>query len=241
MDDPLTFAILSHLAGRATGCTLADLCSHFPNAARRTLQRRLVSLAAEGNIQAHGTQACWVSPFLPGRLPAERHDVAPSAPAGAPSHRRRLDTQNLIAFGGDAETVGFNRYTLPYLQPIDDVHKRMSRLAANIPFIRENHAPLSFGDHRRTASRRAAPGALACRAVRRRGRGCARRGAHRGGPRAGCCSARGRRARPAGRPRHRAHRTARRARRQHRPSPHPTFGIPRVDWRGDRRPEDAGG
>jgi DNA-binding transcriptional ArsR family regulator len=35
---------------------------------------------------------------------------------------------------------------LPYLQPFDDVNKRVSRLAANIPFIKANLSPLSFID-----------------------------------------------------------------------------------------------
>ncbi|MFC3560265.1 Fic family protein [Pedobacter jamesrossensis] len=35
---------------------------------------------------------------------------------------------------------------LPYLQPFDDVNKRVSRLAANIPMIKKNLAPLSFID-----------------------------------------------------------------------------------------------
>ncbi len=35
---------------------------------------------------------------------------------------------------------------LPYLQPFEDVNKRVSRLAANIPFIRLNLSPLSFVD-----------------------------------------------------------------------------------------------
>jgi hypothetical protein len=35
---------------------------------------------------------------------------------------------------------------LPYLQPFDDVNKRTSRLAANIPFIQGNLPPLSFSD-----------------------------------------------------------------------------------------------
>ena len=35
---------------------------------------------------------------------------------------------------------------LPYLQPFDDVNKRVSRLAANIPFIKANLSPLSFTD-----------------------------------------------------------------------------------------------
>lgn len=33
---------------------------------------------------------------------------------------------------------------LPYLQPFMDVNKRTSRLAANIPFVRENFCPISF-------------------------------------------------------------------------------------------------
>lgn len=35
---------------------------------------------------------------------------------------------------------------LPYLQPFEDVNKRVSRLAANIPLIRANLSPLSYVD-----------------------------------------------------------------------------------------------
>ncbi len=35
---------------------------------------------------------------------------------------------------------------IPYLQPFEDVNKRVSRLSANIPLIRDNLAPLSFVD-----------------------------------------------------------------------------------------------
>ena len=35
---------------------------------------------------------------------------------------------------------------IPYLQPFEDVNKRVSRLAANIPLIKRNLAPLSFVD-----------------------------------------------------------------------------------------------
>jgi len=35
---------------------------------------------------------------------------------------------------------------LPYLQPFDDVNKRVSRLAANISFVKQNLSPLSFID-----------------------------------------------------------------------------------------------
>jgi hypothetical protein len=38
----------------------------------------------------------------------------------------------------------FAMVQLPYLQPFDDVNKRVSRLAANIPFIKWNLSPLSF-------------------------------------------------------------------------------------------------
>lgn len=40
---------------------------------------------------------------------------------------------------------------VPYLQPFDDVNKRVSRLAGNIPFIKRNLSPLSFIDVPRSA------------------------------------------------------------------------------------------
>ena len=42
------------------------------------------------------------------------------------------------------EQAFFAMVHLPYLQPFEDVNKRVSRLAANIPFIRKNLSPLSF-------------------------------------------------------------------------------------------------
>lgn len=44
------------------------------------------------------------------------------------------------------EQAFFAMVQLPYLQPFEDVNKRVSRLAANIPLIRHNLAPLSFVD-----------------------------------------------------------------------------------------------
>ena len=44
------------------------------------------------------------------------------------------------------EQALFAMVHLPYLQPFEDVNKRVSRLAANIPFIRRNLSPLSFID-----------------------------------------------------------------------------------------------
>ena len=44
------------------------------------------------------------------------------------------------------EQAFFLMVHLPYLKPFEDVNKRVSRLAANIPFIRHNLCPLSFID-----------------------------------------------------------------------------------------------
>lgn len=44
------------------------------------------------------------------------------------------------------EQAFFIMVHLPYLQPFEDVNKRVSRLAANIPFYRQNLSPLSFID-----------------------------------------------------------------------------------------------
>ncbi len=44
------------------------------------------------------------------------------------------------------EQAFFAMVHLPYLQPFEDVNKRVSRLAANLPLIRENLSPLSFVD-----------------------------------------------------------------------------------------------
>lgn len=44
------------------------------------------------------------------------------------------------------ETSFFLMAHIPYLQPFEDVNKRVSRLGANIPLIRHNLSPLSFID-----------------------------------------------------------------------------------------------
>ncbi len=55
-----------------------------------------------------------------------------------------LDTAAAIA--DPFEQAFFAMMHLAYLQPFEDVNKRVSRLAANIPLIRENLSPLSFVD-----------------------------------------------------------------------------------------------
>ncbi|SHN17134.1 Fic/DOC family protein [Roseibium suaedae] len=54
--------------------------------------------------------------------------------------------QKAAAIEDPFEQAFFVMVQLPYLQPFDDVNKRVSRLAANIPLIRSNLAPLSFTD-----------------------------------------------------------------------------------------------
>ncbi len=55
-----------------------------------------------------------------------------------------LDTAKAIK--DPFEQAFFLMVHLPYLQPFEDVNKRVSRLAANLPFIRKNLCPLSFVD-----------------------------------------------------------------------------------------------
>jgi Fic family protein len=55
-----------------------------------------------------------------------------------------LDTA--AAIKDPLEQALFAMVQLPYLQPFDDVNKRVSRLSANIPFIKHNLSPLSFID-----------------------------------------------------------------------------------------------
>jgi Fic family protein len=49
------------------------------------------------------------------------------------------------------EQAFFVMVQIPYLQPFDDVNKRVSRLSANIPLIKQNLSPLSFIDVPRSA------------------------------------------------------------------------------------------
>jgi Fic family protein len=50
------------------------------------------------------------------------------------------------SIGDPFERAFFLMVHLPYLQPFEDVNKRVSRLAANIPLIRADLCPLSFID-----------------------------------------------------------------------------------------------
>lgn len=58
----------------------------------------------------------------------------------------QLIIQKATAIQNPFEQSFFLMVHLPYLQPFLDVNKRVSRLAGNIPLIRENLSPLSFVD-----------------------------------------------------------------------------------------------
>ena len=58
----------------------------------------------------------------------------------------RLLLEKAAAIPDPFEQSFFLMVQLPYLQPFEDVNKRVSRLGANIPLIRHNLCPLSFVD-----------------------------------------------------------------------------------------------
>ena len=58
----------------------------------------------------------------------------------------RLLLQKADAISDPFEQAFFLMVQLPYLQPFDDVNKRVSRIGANIPLIKHNLCPLSFID-----------------------------------------------------------------------------------------------
>jgi fido (protein-threonine AMPylation protein) len=54
--------------------------------------------------------------------------------------------EKAAAIADPFEQAFFVMVQLPYLQPFEDVNKRVSRIGANIPLIRHNLCPLSFVD-----------------------------------------------------------------------------------------------
>ncbi len=58
----------------------------------------------------------------------------------------RLLLQKADAIADPFEQAFFLMVQLPYLQPFEDVNKRVSRIGANIPLIKHNLCPLSFID-----------------------------------------------------------------------------------------------
>lgn len=92
-----------------------------------------------------------LDPDASGRLRAGSVEISGSVyiPLAVPQRidecfQQVLDTASAIH--DPFEQAFFSMLHLAYLQPFEDVNKRVSRFAANIPFIRQNLCPLSFVD-----------------------------------------------------------------------------------------------
>ncbi len=108
------------------------------------------------NLHALLANNLLADPDAPGRL---RHigvgiERSVFEPLAAPQLIEECFSQVLASASAIAdpfEQAFFVMVQLPYLQPFDDVNKRVSRLAANIPLIKGNLSPLSFTDVPREA------------------------------------------------------------------------------------------
>lgn len=98
---------------------LSDNLMHDPMASGRIRQRQ---------VEISGTV------FYPLAVPQQIEDFF------------RLLLAKAEAIADPFEQAFFLMVQLPYLQPFEDVNKRVSRLGANIPLIRRNLCPLSFVD-----------------------------------------------------------------------------------------------
>ena len=103
------------------------------------------------NLHALLANNLLADPTAPGRLRRIAVGIEKSAyhPLEVPQLIEECFDQMLAtaaAIKDPFEVALFVMVQLPYLQPFDDVNKRVSRLAANIPLIKENLSPLSFTD-----------------------------------------------------------------------------------------------
>jgi fido (protein-threonine AMPylation protein) len=102
-------------------------------------------------LNLHGllSEDLLTDPDASGRLRQRSVDIGGSSykPPGLPQmidelFREVLDKANQIT--DPFEQSFFALVHIPYLQPFDDVNKRVSRLAANIPLFKQNFCPLTF-------------------------------------------------------------------------------------------------
>jgi hypothetical protein len=90
-------------------------------------------------------------PHASGRLRRKEVAIGHSAymPLQIPEVLEECFSEMLAKAGAIAdpfEQAFFVTVQLPYLQPFEDVNKRVARLAANIPMVKKNLSPLSFVD-----------------------------------------------------------------------------------------------
>ena len=103
------------------------------------------------NLHASLAEGLLDDPAAPGRLRQIEVGIGGSVfmPLATPQRVEELFEALLAkatAIDDPFEQAFFVMVHLPYLQPFEDVNKRVSRLAANIPLLEANLAPLSFVD-----------------------------------------------------------------------------------------------
>ena len=103
------------------------------------------------NLHAHLSENLLGNPAAEGRLRTIPVDIGlsiyvPTAIPGLIEEYFELLLAKALQIQDPYEQAFFILVQIPYLQPFDDVNKRLSRLAANIPLIRQNLCPLSFID-----------------------------------------------------------------------------------------------
>ena len=103
------------------------------------------------NLHANLAENLLSDPAMSGRLRHQIVDVQGTVfhPLSVPQQIEEyfeLILQKADAIQDPFEQSFFVMVQIPYLQPFIDVNKRVSRLGANISFIRENLCPLSFVD-----------------------------------------------------------------------------------------------
>ncbi len=103
------------------------------------------------NLHALLSDNLMADPEASGRLRRRPVDIGGSVytPTAIPQVVDELFSEIIrkaAAIGDPFEQAFFITVHLPYLQPFEDVNKRVARLAANIPLIRGNFCPLSYVD-----------------------------------------------------------------------------------------------
>lgn len=103
------------------------------------------------NLHALLSEELMADPQASGRLRRRPVEISKSVyvPLAVPQAieaQFALMIKKATAIRDPYEQAFFLMVHLPYLQPFEDVNKRVSRLAANIPLIQQNLCPLSFVD-----------------------------------------------------------------------------------------------
>jgi hypothetical protein len=102
-----------------------------------------------GNIHAHLSDGLLIDPAMAGRLRRlpvgiGHSSYTPLADEFAIEEEFRIIIEKAAAIADPFEQSFFLLVHIPYLQAFDDVNKRTSRIASNIPLLKADLAPMSF-------------------------------------------------------------------------------------------------